>query len=67
MEKQRRRGRPLTFSWEERAYLAELVRAHGVRGARRNSEIPVCQQTLSKIAAEFSIILKKGKRPRKAA
>ncbi len=67
MEQELRRGRPPTFSREDREYLAELIRKYGVRGARRKSRISVCQQTLTKIAAEFGIELKRGRRPGKAA
>ena len=67
MERKVRKGRPPTFSAEDRQYLAGLIRQHGVRGARRMSEISVCQQTLTKIAAEFGIELRRGRRPGKAA
>ena len=38
------------------------MRKHGVRGAQRMSDVPVCINTLIKIAREFDIVFKKGKR-----
>jgi hypothetical protein len=58
----RKRGRPTHFTQDERVYLANLIRVFGIRGTGRVSTIPACQQTLCKIAAEFGITLKKGKR-----
>ena len=60
------RGRPPTFTQRDRQYLAELIREHGLCGTRRKSRIPVCQQTLSKIAREFDIPLKPGRRTKQA-
>lgn len=60
-------GRPPTFTQQDRQYLAELIREHGIRGARRKSRISVCQQTLSKIAREFEIPLRSGRRAKQAA
>lgn len=65
MEEMETRGRRPKFSRTTREYFAHLIREHGVRGAKRESSIPVCQQTPSKIASEFGIALKKGKRPRR--
>jgi hypothetical protein len=67
MERQRGRGRPPKFTREDRAYLAGLIREHGIAGAVRESRILVCDKTLAKIANEYGIILRQGKRPRKAA
>lgn len=67
MEMKRNRGRPPTFLREDREYLADLIRQHGIAGARREAGFPVCQQTLIKIAREFGIILAMGKRPKSAA
>ena len=67
MAKTEMRGRRPTFSRQDRDYLADLVRKYGIRGAQRKSTISVCCQTLSKIAEEYGITLKRGKRPRKAA
>lgn len=61
------RGRSRTFTQPDREYLADLIREHGIRGARRMSRISVCQQTLSRIAREFKIPLRPGKRSKKAA
>ncbi len=61
------RGRPPTFSQQDRKYLAELILEHDVRGARRKSKTSVCQQTLSKIAREFEIPLRPGRRAKRAA
>ncbi len=58
----RSRGRPPTFDLVARQYFAELLRVHGARRAREMSEIPISVQTLLKIAREFGIPLKKGRR-----
>jgi hypothetical protein len=67
VQSERKRGRPVTFLRDDREYLADLIREHGIRGARRAATIPVSQNTMLKIAREFGIRLPKGKRPRKAA
>jgi transposase-like protein len=67
MEKKDRRGAKPKFSPEERAYLANLIRQHGIRGAQRNASMPVCQKTLASIAREFGIQFAKGRRPKAAA
>ena len=67
MEGKRRQGRPFTFLHEDRAYLAELIRQYGIRGARRKAAMSVSQNTLIKIAREFNIQLGKGRRPKAAA
>lgn len=61
------RGRPPTFSREQRHNLAELIRQHGISGARRRAKFPICHQTLSRIAREFDVTLSKGRRPKSAA
>ena len=48
------RGRPPTFTQQDRQYLAGLIERHGIRGARQRANIAVCQQTLGKIAREFN-------------
>ena len=63
----RSRGRPPTFSPRDRQQFAELLRIHGLRGAREVSTVPISIDTLLKIAREFNIALKKGRRPRQAA
>lgn len=62
-----KRGRPPTFHPQHRQYFAELIRQYGVHGARHVSKLRVCHATLIKIAREFGIVLKKGRRSRKAA
>ena len=64
MARKRRQGRPLTFKRPQRRQLAELIRQHGVRGAQEVAPTPISVATLQKIAREFSISLKKGRRPR---
>jgi hypothetical protein len=66
MTRKDRRGRPYTFLPADRQYLAQLVREHGIAGAQRQTGIPISDQTLSKIAHEFGIVLPKGRRPRAA-
>ena len=61
------KGRPPTFTQQDRQYLAELIREHGIRGAKRKSRISVCHQTLIKIAREFQIPLRPGRRAKQAA
>ena len=67
MDANPKRGRPRKFQMDDRHKLADAIREHGIRGARRVLEISVSQQTLMNIAREFNIALKKGKRPKKAA
>lgn len=62
MDEKLRRGRPPTFSAADRQQLAELIRQHGIRGALRSADIRVSPQTLSKIAREFGIVLRPGRR-----
>lgn len=59
----RKPGRPPTYSAPVRAALAELIRKHGIGGARRVSDIKVSNGTMVKIAREYGIRLNKGKRP----
>jgi len=67
MARKRRRGRPVTYEFRDRRHFAELIRQYGARGARKKSANVVCNHTLLKIAREFGIELKKGRRPRAAA
>lgn len=67
MMAKQRRGRPRTFAYESRRKLAELIRLYGVRPTSELSEEPVSVGTLLKIAREFGIELRKGRRPREAA
>ena len=62
-QEKRRPGRPHTFSQQERAAFAKLIRKHGINGARRLSPVPISRPTLGKVAREFEIELKSGKRP----
>jgi hypothetical protein len=64
---QKKRGRPATFKLAERRQLAELMRQHGARRTRDLSRNPISVGNLLKIAHEFPIDLKKGRRPRNAA
>lgn len=64
MPRKRRQGRPPTFKRPQRRQLAELIRQHGVRGAQEVSPTPISAATLQKIAREFAISLRKGRRPR---
>ena len=57
-----RRGRPLTFQPETRRQLATLVERYGASGARERSPVPITVPSLLKIAREFGIRLKKGRR-----
>ncbi len=67
MAANKKRGRPFTFQVHRREQFAELIRQHGARRAGELSEIPISIATLLKIAREFGIELKKGRRPRQAA
>lgn len=59
-----RRGRPKTYSDQDRRHFAELVRRYGARQARQMSGTRISVMTLLNIASEFGIQLKKGRRPR---
>ena len=67
MARMENRGRWRTYKFPDGKHFAELIRLHGARGAREALERQVCLQTLLKIADEFGIELKKGRRPRQAA
>lgn len=67
MTERRSRGRPRTYDYEQRRELAELIRDHGARGAQARVDHPMALETLLKIAREFRIELKPGRRPRRAA
>ena len=60
-----RDGSNLKFDRDQRALLAELIRQHGARGAIVHAPEPVCLHTLLRIAREFEIPLKKGRRSTK--
>jgi hypothetical protein len=62
-----KRGRVLTFEPKTRQMLADLIRQHGARRAREIAPVPISVGTLLKIAQEHGVILKKGRRPKKAA
>lgn len=59
----RGRGRPPTFTPEQRQQLAELVRLFGIRGTIRLTKPTISAPTLGKIAHEFGIRLSVGRRP----
>ena len=61
MDRKRGGGRP--YNLGDRQRFAELIRQHGARGAREKLARKVCVATLLKIAVEFGIELKKGRRP----
>ena len=61
------RGRPVTFQLEERQRLAELIQVYGARPTKDLAGVPISVPTLLKIAKEFDINLKKGRRSREAA
>lgn len=58
------RGRRPFFDSDARKMLAELIRQHGARRARELSPIPISGMTILKIAREFGIELKRGRRPK---
>lgn len=67
MARKKKRGRPLIFERSVRRRFAEMVRQHGARRTRELVRTPISVVTLLKIAREFDIELKKGRRPRDAA
>ncbi len=62
MNEKRRRGRPPTFSAADRQRLAELILQYGIRGTLRIIETRISLPTLSTIAREFGIPLRRGRR-----
>jgi len=64
MARKKKRGRPLTFKPATRNRYADLIRRYGVRGAQVHSSKAISLSTLLKIAREFGIELKKGRRGR---
>jgi hypothetical protein len=67
MARKRKQGRPLTYEFAKRKRLAELMRLHGATRTREMMQRTICASTLLKIAKEFGIELKQGRRPRQAA
>ena len=63
----RRRGRAPTFTVPERRLLAHIVRINGARATRELTGRQISLGTLLKIAKEFDIQLKTGRRPSRAA
>ena len=61
------RGRRPTFGVSERAWLADLIRQHGIRGTQRVAGVSICINTLIKIGREHSIQLPRGRGQRRAA
>lgn len=64
---EKRRGRPPTYSDADRKNFAALIRLHGARGAREIAPARPSMHTLLRIAQEFDLRLKTGKRPKRAA
>jgi len=62
MVRKARRGRPVTYKLQDRRRFAELIRKHGARQTREASGRAVSMATLLKIAREFGIELKAGRR-----
>lgn len=67
MARKKRRGRPPTFQRNARRKFADMIRRHGARRTRELASMSISVDTLLKIAREFDIELKKGRRPRPAA
>jgi hypothetical protein len=67
MARKRRQGRPLIYKFAKRKRLAELIRLYGASRTRELLKRSICVSTLLKIAKEFGIGLKQGRRPRQAA
>jgi hypothetical protein len=61
------RGRRRTYEYEDRQRIADVIRQHGIRGAREVLSRQICHQTLRTIAGEFGIVLQRGRRRRQAA
>lgn len=66
MPSQSGRGRPPTFTPEQREQFAQLIKLHGALRTHAISSIPISRATLLKIAHEFGIPLKHGRRRRAA-
>ena len=66
MDNSNKRRKKRTYSHAERERFAELIRLYGARGAREALSRRVSHGTLLKIAAEFGINLKIGRRPSSA-
>ena len=67
MTEKRSRGRPVTYDYQRRRELAELICEYGARGTQDLVDHPIALETLLKIAREFRVDLKPGRRPRRAA
>jgi len=57
-----KRGRPHTYLRDDRRRIAEVIRQYGARGAREQLGRTICTATLLKIAQEFGLELKRGRR-----
>jgi hypothetical protein len=62
MDRKEKRGRPVTYKLQDRRRFAELIRKHGASQTREASGRSVSMATLLKIAREFDIELKVGRR-----
>jgi hypothetical protein len=66
MDASNNKRRRTIYPHAERKRFADLIRQFGARGAREVLCRRVCLGTLLKIAAEFGIELKQGRRPASA-
>ena len=62
MDRKERRGRPVTYKLQDRRRFAELIRKHGASYTREASGRSISMSTLLKIAREFGIEMKVGRR-----
>lgn len=67
MASKKKHGRALKYKFAEREHMAELIPQHGASETREMRSSTICSFTLLKIAKEFGIELKQGRRPRQAA
>jgi hypothetical protein len=63
MAQRRGGGRAAAYRQDDRQRFAELIRQFGARGARERLARSVCMGTLLKIASEYGIVLRRGRRP----
>lgn len=62
MSNHHKQGRPPTYPEEQRSQLAEAIRQRGARGTRELIGRTISLSTLLKIAREFDVPLKRGRR-----
>ena len=63
MGKKKHRGRPFTFETPQRYRISKLIREHGIAETKRRMRLKICADTLAKIAREYGIELRTGRRP----